>query len=235
MNANNRLKPMCGSGYRVALLTMSFLLGGMTAYSQTTTNVIVTPSSPVFSSNNVSGVPLDAAPGYPSGSFASNGVAKTDMYFTPESLFGGREITVGQVASMSYWTKTGSTHAVDPRDWYLVIYTKRYAGQVGSSFYGTRIGSEAYFSENISDPQNDDLRLSLFCGSFLNVYNTFRKESPCLTPSPNSSSSAPNWPPNCPAWAIFAQGQSPESSAAAANQPVTALSPATPGTAPLCA
>ena len=42
----------------------------------TTTNLIVTPSSPVFDANNVTGVVGDSAPGYPFGSFASDGSGK---------------------------------------------------------------------------------------------------------------------------------------------------------------
>jgi len=129
------------------------LLGAFVANAQTTTNLVVTPSSPVFDSNNVVGVPLDSAPGYPFGSFASDGTGKTDMYFTPESLF-NREVALAEIKSISYWTKTGAKHNVDPRDWYLNIYTKRYAGQIGTSFYGVRIGTEPYFSENLVDPAN---------------------------------------------------------------------------------
>lgn len=120
------------------------------ANAQTTTNVVVTPSSPVFDSNHVVGVPGDAAPGFSFGSFASDGVAKTDMYFTPESLF-GRAVTLGEVANMGYWTKKGTTHVADPRDWFINIYTKKYLGQT-ISFYGARIGTEPYFSENLVDP-----------------------------------------------------------------------------------
>jgi hypothetical protein len=138
------------------LLTLFCILSISVAevHAQTSMNLVVTPSSPVFDSNHVVGVPGDAAPGYPFGSFASDGVDKTDMYFTPESLFFGRTVTLGEVASLSYWTKTGATHSVDPRDWYLTIYTKRYTGQLGASFYGTRIGTEPYFSGNIIDPAN---------------------------------------------------------------------------------
>lgn len=85
------------------------------ANAQTTTNITITPTSQVFDANNVSGVILDAAPGFASGSFASNGAGKTDMYFPPEAIF-NREVTVGEIASISYWTKTGATHVVDPRD-----------------------------------------------------------------------------------------------------------------------
>jgi hypothetical protein len=124
------------------------------APAPTTTALVVTPASPVFDANNVVGVPGDSAPGFAIGSFQSNGVAKTDMYFPPSVLF-GRDVAVGEVASMSYWTKKGTTHlSPNEVDWFLAIYTKRYAGQVGSSFYGTRIGSEPYFSQGLLDPAN---------------------------------------------------------------------------------
>mgnify|MGYP001569970470 CR=1 FL=1 len=83
----------------MAAVTLSLKAGG----SEVT--FVFTPSSLIFDANNVVGAVMDAAPGYKSGSFKSNGVAKTDMYWTPESLFGGREVTLGQVASLSYWTK----------------------------------------------------------------------------------------------------------------------------------
>jgi hypothetical protein len=76
------------------------------------------------------------------------------MYFTPESLF-GRPVTFGEVANISYWTKKGTTHAADVRDWFMNIYTKPYAGDVSTPpWYGERIGTEPYFAANISDPVN---------------------------------------------------------------------------------
>ena len=104
------------------------------------------------------------APGFPAGSLRSSGgpattcasggsSTKTDIYFTPEMLFGGRSITLGQVAGMSYWTKKGTTHTVDPTDWAMILYTKPYAGDVSTpSWYGDRIGAEPYFSINLNDP-----------------------------------------------------------------------------------
>jgi len=130
-------------------------IGASVANAQTTTNIVITPTSPVFDANNVNGVSFDAAPGFPSGSFASNGIAKTDMYFTPDALF-LREVTLGEVASMSYWTKKGNTHVVDPADWFLAIYTKPYAGDASSAtWYGDRIGTEPYFSINLDDPVDE--------------------------------------------------------------------------------
>ena len=147
-------------------ITIAACLTAAVANSQTTTtNLVVTPSSPVFDCKNIVGVPQDAAPGFPFGSFASTGgpastcrsggpvTDKTDMYFTPESLFAGRSVTLGDVASISYWTKKGTTHAANVVDWFINIYTKRYPGQT-VSFYGARIGAEPYLAANVIDPAN---------------------------------------------------------------------------------
>jgi hypothetical protein len=76
------------------------------------------------------------------------------MEFTPQTLF-GHDISLGDISSISYWTKKGTTHSVSPQDWSLVIYTKPYANDKSiATWYGDRIGAEPYFSENLSDPAN---------------------------------------------------------------------------------
>jgi hypothetical protein len=141
------------SSYR-GLAALCYTLLTTAAFSATV-NFTVTPTSPgVYDSNNTVGVSGDHAPGFGLSSIASNGTGKTDAYFTPETLF-GRSVTVGEVAQISYWTKTGTTHTVDPRDWALVIYTKPYAGDVSTpTWYGDRYGAEPYFSNNLNDPAN---------------------------------------------------------------------------------
>ena len=117
-------------------------------------NLVVNPITPVYDANNVTGVQADSAPGFGTGSLASNGVAKTDIYLTPAMLFGG-PITLGDIQSIRYWTKKGTTHAIEPRDWYLAIYTNPFPGDVSTpGWYGDRIGTEPYFSASISDPIN---------------------------------------------------------------------------------
>ncbi len=119
------------------------------------TTIVITPSSLVFGTggNHVVGVMQDSAPGFATGSFRSDGIAKTDMYFTPDFLF-GHEVLLGDIASMSFNTKKGTTHLVSPNDWYVNIYTNRYAGQIGTSFYGVRLNMEPYFSGALNDPAN---------------------------------------------------------------------------------
>lgn len=124
------------------------------AHAASTTNTTVTPTSAVYDSNHVEGVSGDSAPGFPYGSLKSDGVDKTDMYFTPTDLF-GHSVTLGDIASMSYWTKKGENHVVNPADWYLNIYTSPYSGDVSSAtWYGDRIGTEPYFADNLNDPAN---------------------------------------------------------------------------------
>ncbi len=119
-----------------------------------TIDLTVRPTSPAIITNNVVGVAADFAAPYSGGSIASDGSGKSEIYLTPVALF-GRDVTLGEISSITYWTKTGSTHAADPRDWYLAIYTQPYAGQaVSGNWYGARIGAEPYFSANLSDPAN---------------------------------------------------------------------------------
>ncbi len=140
---------------RLASLAALVLAGAAGLAGAATTNFTVTPTSVgVFDANNVVGVPGDYAPAFNRSSIASDGTGKTDAYFSAESLF-GRAVTVGEVSSISYFTKTGALHTVTPYDWALVIYTKPYAGDVSTpTWYGDRYGAEPYFSANLVDPVN---------------------------------------------------------------------------------
>ena len=138
-----------------ALAGLTALACSSLGLAATVSNFVVTPSSPFFGGGpqHVVGIAADSAPGYPFGSFGSDGVGKSDLYFPPEALF-GREVLIGEIEGITYWTKKGTTHAASPSDWFLNIYTKRYTGQTGASFYGIRIGTELYFSAGMVDPVN---------------------------------------------------------------------------------
>ncbi|MDP1571920.1 MAG: hypothetical protein Q8L86_18130 [Vicinamibacterales bacterium] len=168
-------------------LSLAVVLVFTASATSAQTTIVVTPESAgVFGTgqtgqpeggNQVVGVAGDSAPGFSFGSFASNGVLKTDMYFPPEMIF-GREVTVGEVASMSYWTKKGTTHAVDPKDWYLILYTKPYAGQLGGGWYGVRLGLEPYYAMNMADPAGEWNQWSTSAGAnqlraYESTYNYF--------------------------------------------------------------
>jgi hypothetical protein len=118
----------------------------------TTTDLTLRPST--SGSAGLVGVSADSAPGFASGSFQSQGTVKSDIGVTSQALF-GRDVALGEIASMSYWTKTNNTHVAVPGDWYINIYTNPYAGDASSSsWYGDRIGTEPYYSVNLTDPIN---------------------------------------------------------------------------------
>jgi hypothetical protein len=135
-----------------AALAVSALLS-TAASAATTTNITVLPTSPGVSTATITPVPMDAAPGFAHGSFANNGGAtKSEIYLTPAALFGG-DITIGEIASISYWTKNGAAQLGNSLDWALVVYTKPYAGDISSpTWYGDRYGAEPYFSMNLNAP-----------------------------------------------------------------------------------
>ena len=145
----SKLLAVCAVAATVTSLTV---IG--TASAATSSNTVVTPTSPVYDSaqdNNVVGVAGDSAPGFPTGSLASNGVGKTFIGLTPQQLF-GRSVTLGDIASMSYWTKKATLHTVDAADWYVNIYTDPFTGDLKpGSWYGERIGTEPYFSANMTE------------------------------------------------------------------------------------
>lgn len=180
------------------ILFSALLLGSGVVSAQTTTEILVLPDTPIFDANSVVGVEGDAAPGYPTGSFASNGSAKTDIYFTPEMLF-QRPFTLGEIVRMSYFTKKGETHQASPGDWYLTIYTFPYSGDCSSgSWYGDRIGTEPYFSININDPA--DTWNQWTTGGAQNQLRFFESTSGC--PGANFGSYTD------PEWATFVAGNS---------------------------
>lgn len=133
-------------GVSMVLLLLTTVMQGA---SMTTLNVL-----PAMVSNTV-GVALDAAPGFPYGSLKANALGKSEAYVTPNYLF-GREIALGEIADVSYYTKKASDHVTSPGDWYLLIYTKPYIGDVSSAtWYGDRINTEPYFAQNLTETPGD--------------------------------------------------------------------------------
>ncbi len=128
------------------IVGLSILLS--TAMLQATTfNLTVYPDM-------VAGTPASGVTGdYPAamwgnGSWQANGTAYTKLYLPPHLIF-GRDISIGELAGISYWTKKSSSHTVSAPDWYFQMYTNPYSGSPGSSWYGNRINAEPYFSEEL--------------------------------------------------------------------------------------
>jgi hypothetical protein len=112
----------------------------------------VFPPPPVtitaFPSGDVDGNSIgsnNAAPGYPAGSVQANAGpgGKSEFYFAPSSLFSS-PVTVGDIASISYFTNKPGTGA-DP-DWSFYMYTAKTGSGDTGSFYHSRLTSEPYFS-----------------------------------------------------------------------------------------
>ncbi|MFO7609660.1 MAG: hypothetical protein R6X35_10770, partial [Candidatus Krumholzibacteriia bacterium] len=95
------------------------------------------------------GVDDDAAPGFAPGAFAAN-LAWVKYGFDPETVF-GRPVNVGELHSISYYTKKGTLHTVDAGDWFFQLYTDPYDGSPGATWYGNRINAEPYFSETLTE------------------------------------------------------------------------------------
>lgn len=101
----------------------------------------------VGSASNVAGSG-NSAPGFASSSWqaaAPSAGSKSEFYVNAGDLFGaGADLTVGNVASISYFTNKPGT-AADP-DWTFLMYTaKTGIGDTGS-FYHSRLNTEPYFS-----------------------------------------------------------------------------------------
>jgi hypothetical protein len=150
-------------------------------------------------------VASDGAPGFEAGSIQATGAAKAELYFRPSDLFPSHPtVTLGDIARVSFWTKKSATHAVQPDDWYMNIYTKKYAAQT-SGWYGARISTVPYTAANLqetagawnqwsTDGQANQLRFFESAG----VYESYSD----------------------PFWSAFVTGTSPNGSGAYAAQEV---------------
>jgi hypothetical protein len=128
-----------------AVLGLAIASPGWTE-AATVTTVTLLPGA----ATNVNGDTTTFAPGFDSGSWAANGGAsKQELYIPVTTLFGSQTVTIGDIASVSYWTnKPGDQGSPD---WTFLIYT---APQTGDPSYHTRLNSEPYFSNNLSAPSN---------------------------------------------------------------------------------
>jgi hypothetical protein len=149
----------------------------------------------IFDANNVVSQ-MSAPPGFGPSSFLQPSGDKTDMYFTPELLFGGREVLVSEVASMSFYTNkpTGPT----TEDWFFIVYTKPFANDVftvpvntavtaRSWFYGSRFHALVDLSQNLNAPANTWNQWSTSAGT-----NQLTFAESTAVNSPNSGIYAPS-------------------------------------------
>ncbi len=142
----------------VVALTVPTLAVAAVSPAQAATNTVikVTPASGLQSATT-QGVEGDAPTGFGTGSIraaATTAGAKSEFSFSAVQLFGRDEVTMDEIASISYRTKMGTAHSgANPQDWSLVLYTEPYAGDLSTAtWYGDRYGAEPYFSANLDDP-----------------------------------------------------------------------------------
>jgi nitrous oxidase accessory protein NosD len=97
------------------------------------------------------GLDDDFVTGFEPGAVAANVTAAdpvkyTKYGFVPLAVF-GRDVAVGELYDITYHTKKDDTHVADPADWFCQMYTNGTA----HGWYGERINSEPYFSENLTE------------------------------------------------------------------------------------
>lgn len=125
-----------------------------TASSVYAANLVVRPGENTPDTADALGVVGDFAPGFGGGSFQANGSAKSAVYVGADDLFGaGSGVTLGDLNSISYWTKQDVPDSGTPVNWYIEIYTVA-DGNDDDSWYGRRINLEPYFSNNYSEADN---------------------------------------------------------------------------------
>lgn len=123
------------------------VVGGMCLMLVATSTWATTTTINAQPVTNAVGSP-DFADGFGPGSWQANATTgKSEFYVTPQELF-GRNVTVGDLASISYFTKKDTTHSANTADWFFAIYTAKYVGQ-DAGWYGNRISTEPYFAEDI--------------------------------------------------------------------------------------
>lgn len=133
---------------KLAATLLFALTTSVSAMAGTTYNHDIAPDSPAGEGTDALGV-NDPAPGWSPGSFQAPG-AYAKYYFTGDGLF-GYDVEIGDLARVSYLTKKDTTHTAEAPDWFFQMYTQPYDGSPGSSWYGNRLASEPYLSENLTE------------------------------------------------------------------------------------
>jgi large repetitive protein len=164
-------------------------------------NLTFYPNTNILNTTPSIGVYNDAAPGFDGGSFTANGTTKTAIHFTPQQLF-GYDITVGDIASMSYYTKRTIAHGVSfpYLNWYLGLLTVADGVDDDTPWFGRQLNMEPYFSSGISAPANQWVQWSTNAGpNRLRVFDPYRGQVQLVygtfqDPFWNSITSGPiNW------------------------------------------
>jgi large repetitive protein len=139
-------------------------------------NLTYYPTTGIINTTPPIGVFNDAAPGFPSGSFAANGQTATQIIFTPQQLF-GYDITIADIASMSYYTKRAvtATPPVEYLNWYLGMFTTPDGIDDDGTWFGRQLNFEPNFSVNVNAPANQWVKYSTDEGTNrMRVFDPYR-------------------------------------------------------------
>lgn len=140
--------PRMLSQFRKAVLipaAAAAFMGFGFAESVHASNIVLLPNSGA----GILGNGADSAPGFSNGSWSndpttSNG--KAEVYIPASALF-NHAVTIGDIASISFWTKTSApVDGSNPNDWYLTIYTAPTGTGDEKSWYHSSLTAEPYLS-----------------------------------------------------------------------------------------
>ena len=126
--------PLAGALVAAALLTIPVKATNLTIYSNTPAD-----------ETQPRGVLNDSAPGFGSSSWESPATGKSNVYITPNQLFGS-SITINDLTDISFYTKRLNS---DINDWFLVIYTTPAPGDT-THWYGDRLVAETDTSSSFN-------------------------------------------------------------------------------------
>jgi hypothetical protein len=128
--------PLAGALVAAALLTIPVKANDLTIYNDTLTD-----------ETQPRGVWNDSAPGFGTSSWESPATGKSNVYFTPDQLF-GYSITINDLADITFYTKRLNS---EPSDWFLQIYTM--PGATG--WYGEKFTFDTDTSPSFDVNDND--------------------------------------------------------------------------------
>jgi hypothetical protein len=151
--------PLAGALVAAALLTIPVKATNLTVYSNGPTD-----------ETQPRGVYGDSAPGFGSSSWESPATGKSNVYFTPDQLFGS-SMTIADLLDISFYTKRLNS---DINDWFLVIYTTG----TTHGWYGERLVAETDTSSSFTGSQGVWTRYSLSGG--LEFYDGTKSSSNTL-------------------------------------------------------
>jgi len=145
------LHPLLNAGGLGDLVSDQVLFTPWVGRTLNVIDVTVTPYGPLALDGTMAiGVDGDSAPGFAPGAIRAPAALPYTRYGFAPALLLGRPMVVGEIHSVTYYTKKATLHTVDAADWYFQFYTDPYVGG-HATWYGDRVQTEPYFAENLTE------------------------------------------------------------------------------------